>query len=67
MQSYYFLMNVRLKKQAKEIMQDKKAPDNFIDINSLTKIEQVTLKEIFKTIENFQVKIRIEFVNNIFG
>ncbi len=67
MQSYYFLMSVRLKKQAKEIMQDKKAPDNFIDINSLTKIEQVTLKEIFKTIENFQVKIRIEFVNNIFG
>lgn len=67
MQCYYFLMSVRLKNQARQIIQDRSEPDNFIDIRSLTKIELVTLKEIFKTIENFQLKIKIEFVNNIFG
>ncbi len=67
MQSYYFLMSIRLKNQAKQIIHDNTEPDNLISLNSLTKIEQVTLKEIFKTIENFQSKVRIEFVNNLFG
>ena len=67
MQSYYFLMSVRLKNQAKQITNDNIEPDNFINLDSLTKIEQVTLKEIFKTIENLQSKVRIEFVNTIFG
>ncbi|WP_114781276.1 DUF294 nucleotidyltransferase-like domain-containing protein [Botryobacter ruber] len=66
-QSYYYLMSLRLKKQATQIMDDKVAPDNLIDIGSLTKIEQGTLKEIFKTIKNFQSYIKVEFTNNIFG
>ena len=66
-QSYYFLMSMRLKNQANQIMNDKKDPDNYIDLNSLTKIEQGTLIEIFKTITNFQSRIRIYFTNELFG
>jgi CBS domain-containing protein len=66
-QSYYFLMSLRLKKQAIQIIQDKKDPDNYIDLSSLTKIERVTLKEIFKVIGNFQSKIKIEFTNSVLG
>lgn len=65
MQSYYYLMSMRLKKQANQIIQDKTEPDNYIDLNSLTRIEQVTLKEIFKTIENFQVGIKMKFTNTL--
>jgi CBS domain-containing protein len=67
LQSYYFLMSVRLKKQASQIMYDKTEPDNYVNIGSLTKIEQGTIKEIFKTIQNFQSKIKIEFTNELFG
>jgi CBS domain-containing protein len=66
-QSYYFLMSMRLKKQAIQIIQDKKEPDNYIDLSTLTKIERVTLKEIFKVIGNFQSKIKIEFTNSVLG
>lgn len=66
-QSYYFLMSMRLKKQAIQITDDKTDPDNYIHISSLTKIEQVTLKEIFKTIQNFQSGIKLVFTNNLFG
>jgi CBS domain-containing protein len=67
MQCYYFLMGLRLKNQSRKIINDKKEPDNYIDLNDLTRIEQVTLREIFKTIENFQSAIRIEFTSNLFG
>lgn len=66
-QSYYYLMALRLKKQAGQIIHDKVEPDNYIDPNSLTKIEQVTLKEIFKTIEEFQSRIKMEYTNSLFG
>jgi len=58
-------MNLRLKKQTEQIMQDHTTPDNYIDLSNLTKIERVTLKEIFKIIENFQSKIKISFTGNI--
>ena len=64
--SYYYLMALRLQKQANHIIQDKTEPNNFIDPTSLTKIEQVTLKEIFKTIEGFQSRIRVEFTKELF-
>jgi len=66
-QSYYYLMGMRLRNQAGQIMQDHAAPDNYIDPASLTKIERVTLKEIFKTIEGFQAKIRMEFTGSLLG
>lgn len=64
-QSYYFLMGMRLKSQASQIIYDKSLPDNYISIAKITKIEQVTLIEIFKTIENFQAKIKLEFTNTL--
>ena len=66
-QSYYYLMSLRLKKQASLIIDDKSEPQNYLDISSLTKIEQVTIIEIFKTIRNFQSGIKIDFTNTIFG
>ncbi|PTX21396.1 CBS domain-containing protein [Pontibacter mucosus] len=67
MHSYYYLMSLRLKKQAVQIIHDKAEPDNFIDVRGLTKIEQVTLKEIFKTIANFQASIKLKFTNSLLG
>ena len=64
-QSYYFLMNLRLKKQTEQIMQDHSEPDNYIDISQLSKLEQVTLKEIFKIISNFQSKIKVSFTGSL--
>jgi CBS domain-containing protein len=66
-QSYYFLMGMRLRRQATQIIQDKTAPNNYIDPATLTKIEQVTLKEIFKTIEGYQARIRMEFTGTLLG
>jgi len=59
-QAYYYLMGMRLKKQAVQ-MQAKQLPDNYLDPKSLTKVERVTLKEIFKVIEDFQLKIKVNF------
>jgi len=64
MQSYYYLMGLRLKHQADQI-NDHIEPDNFIEINTLTKIEKVTLIEIFKTIQNFQSGIKMRFTNSL--
>jgi CBS domain-containing protein len=66
LQSYYYLMSVRLKKQASQIINDNTEPENYMDIRSLTKIEQVTIVEIFKTIKNFQTSIKVAFTNNLF-
>ncbi|RKR84931.1 CBS domain-containing protein [Mucilaginibacter gracilis] len=66
-QSYYFLMSLRLRRQATQIIHDKTAPNNYIDPETLTKIERVTLTEIFKTIEGFQARIRMEFTGNLLG
>jgi CBS domain-containing protein len=59
--SYYYLMGLRLKKQAAQIITDKTAPDNYLNPKQLTKVEQVTLKEIFKVIGDFQLKIKVVF------
>ncbi|RZF61882.1 DUF294 nucleotidyltransferase-like domain-containing protein [Sphingobacterium corticibacterium] len=66
-QSYYYLMALRLENQANQILVEKSEPNNYIRINTLTKIEKATLKEIFKTISNFQMGIKMRFTNNILG
>ena len=66
-QSYYYLMSIRLKNQTNQIRIEKLNPDNYISIDHLTNIEKATLKEIFKTIGNFQLGIKLKFTNNIFG
>lgn len=65
MQSYYYLMSLRLKRQAQNIIDNNVAPTNYVALSSLTKIEQVTLKEIFKTIESFQNGIKLRFMGSL--
>lgn len=67
LQSYYYLMGLRLKTQSQQIIQDHQPPDNYIMPQQLSKIDQLTLKEIFKTIENFQLRIRMQFTGNLLG
>lgn len=67
MQCYYLMMGLRLKTQAERIIKDKAAPDNYILIDHLSKIDQLSLKETFKTIENFQLRIRMQFTGNVLG
>ena len=67
LQSYYYLMGLRLKTQSQQIIQDHKEPDNYIMPDQLSKIDQLMLKEIFKTIENFQLRIRMQFTGNLLG
>ncbi|MBC7889024.1 MAG: CBS domain-containing protein [Ferruginibacter sp.] len=67
LQSYYYLMGLRLKTQSQQIIQDHLPPDNYIMPQQLSKIDQLTLKEIFKTIENFQLRIRMQFTGNLLG
>lgn len=67
LQSYYFLMGLRLKNQSQQIIKDHAQPDNYITPQHLSKIDQLSLKEIFKTIENFQLRIRMQFTGNLLG
>jgi CBS domain-containing protein len=65
-QAYYYLMALRLKHQASQIINKNEEPDNFISPMLLTKVEQVTITEIFKVIENFQDKMKIQFLRKLF-
>ncbi|AIZ65346.1 signal transduction protein (plasmid) [Hymenobacter sp. DG25B] len=65
LQAYYYLMGMRLKKQAHQLSSDRTPPTNYLDPSTLTQVEQVTLKEIFKVIGDFQVKIKVNFTKSI--
>jgi CBS domain-containing protein len=64
--AYYYLMGLRLEKQSLQLMENKENPTNHVSIDELTKVQMVTLVEIFKVIKEFQLKIKIEFTKNIF-
>lgn len=64
--AYYYLMTLRLEKQALQMIEKDEDPKNFVSINQLTKVQMATLVEIFKVINEFQLKIKIEFTKNIF-
>jgi CBS domain-containing protein len=64
--AYYYLMGLRLEKQSLQLIQSKENPTNHVSIDELTKVQMVTLVEIFKVIKEFQLKIKIEFTKNIF-
>ncbi len=65
-QSYYYLMGMRLRYQSQSIIFDNDEPHNDVGIKTLTKIEIVTVKEIFKVIEKFQQRIKVEFKRQLF-
>jgi CBS domain-containing protein len=66
LQAYYYLMGMRLKNQAKQIIDDNTVPDNFLNPEGLTTIEKVTIKEIFKVIGAFQFRIKVIFKGILF-
>jgi CBS domain-containing protein len=64
--AYYYLMGMRLEKQSLRIIRKGKKPVNYVALKELTKVQMVTLVEIFKVIKDFQLKIKVEFTKNIF-
>ena len=60
--AYSFLMQLRLTRHVTAATDNGAEPDNFINPKRLTRIEQTTLKEIFKRIEKFQAKMNFEFI-----
>ena len=40
-------------------------PDNYLYTSTLTKAEQVTLKEIFQVIADFPLKIKVGFTKTL--
>lgn len=63
-QGYYYLMGLRLEKQAVALVHEKQDPVNYIKISSLTKVQAATIKEIFKVIRDLQVKVKIQFTKS---
>jgi len=60
-QGYSFLMHLRFARQLTAIANEHEKPDNYINPKLLSRIEQTTLKEIFKRIEKFQSKLAFDF------
>ncbi len=58
---YYYLMGLRLKSQANEILIDFNEASNFIEPARVTKVEQAALREIFKYVKDMQAGIRMTF------
>lgn len=60
--AYSFLMQLRFSRQVSACMDEHTSPNNHINPKKLSRIEQTTLKEIFKRIEKFQSKLRDEYM-----
>jgi|GEM_PF-3489347 len=63
-QGYYYLMGLRLEKQAGAIINEGNQPLNYIKISQLTQVQKVTIKEIFKVIRDLQLKLKIKFTKS---
>ncbi len=61
MNAYYYLMGLRLKNHAHQILHEFKPATNFVEPKSLTAVEQATLREIFKFISRIQWIIKAKF------
>ncbi len=58
---YSYLMQQRFVRQVRASLEENGKPDNYINPKKLSRIEQTTLKEIFKRIETFQAKLSFDF------
>jgi len=59
--AYSYLMQQRLVRQVKAMVEEDAAPDNYVNPKKLSRIEQTMLKEIFKRVEKFQGKLSFDF------
>jgi CBS domain-containing protein len=60
-QGYSFLMQLRLARQVAAVLEEGRAPDNFINPKELSGIEQRLLKEIFIRIGSLQTRMSFDF------
>ncbi len=60
-QAYYFMMRLRMTFQT-HLMSQNQPASNLIDLKWLSKIERVTLKEIFKLIEKYQQQLGMAYM-----
>lgn len=63
--AFDYLMGLRLENQSLSILDRKLKPKNYLKIKDLTKVQQVTLIEIFKVIEEFQSRIKLSFTRSL--
>ncbi len=63
--AFSYLMALRLENQAEIIMAKSPQPLNWVKIDRLTKVQTVTLIEIFKVIRDFQARMRISFTKSL--
>ncbi|MDP2042547.1 MAG: DUF294 nucleotidyltransferase-like domain-containing protein [Algoriphagus sp.] len=63
--AFDYLMSLRLENQTLSILDQNRKPKNFLKIKALTKVQQVTLIEIFKVIEEFQARIKLSFTRSL--
>ncbi len=63
--AFDYLMGLRLESQSHSILDQHRKPKNYIKLKDLTKVQQVTLIEIFKVIEEFQARIKISFTRSL--
>lgn len=59
--AYEYLMHHRIKHQAEMIKKSTDPPDNYLQPEKLTQIEQQALKEAFKSIRSSLAKLRLDF------
>lgn len=60
LQSYNFLMYLRLKHQSQQILENEKV-DNLIDLDQLSEIDKAGLKRVLGEVKNVQTKIGLDF------
>jgi PAS domain S-box-containing protein len=60
-QAYSFLMEIRLRNQAKALARNAK-PDNLLDVKTLSPMEEALLKESFSVISTIRKKISFDFL-----
>ena len=61
-QSYNYMMHLRFLRQITTIIDEEKQPDNYINPGNLSYLDKAMLKEVFKKIEQFQGKLKSEFI-----
>ena len=61
-QSYNYVMHLRFLRQITTIIDEEKPPDNYINPSNLSYLDNAMLKEIFKKIEQFQQKLKADFI-----
>ncbi len=63
--AFDYLMALRLENQSHLILEMKGEPKNYLKIDQITKVQSVTLLEIFKVIKEFQARIKLAFTRTL--